>query len=38
MGLNLVGFGHKNTLEWERFILSEFIQQPDKPLIDANAR
>ncbi len=24
----LVNFGHKGTLEWKRFILSEFIEQP----------
>jgi GxxExxY protein len=24
----LVNFGHKGTLEWKRFILSEFIQDP----------
>jgi hypothetical protein len=23
----LVNFGHKDTLEWKRFILSEFIQK-----------
>jgi GxxExxY protein len=34
----LVNFGHKNTLEWKRFILSEFIHQPEKPLIVANGR
>jgi len=34
----LVNFGHKNTLEWKRFILSEYIQRRDKPLMDANGR
>src|ERR1051326_687988 len=27
----LVNFGHKGTLEWKRFILSEFIDQTAKP-------
>ena len=26
----LVNFGHKGTLEWKRFILSEFIMQPSR--------
>ena len=35
----LVNFGHKDTLEWKQFILSEFIRQPDKPLVEtANRR
>jgi GxxExxY protein len=28
----LVNFGHKDTLEWKRFILSEFICQAEGPL------
>ncbi len=28
----LVNFGHKGTLEWKRFILSEFIAQTDHPV------
>jgi len=26
----LINFGHKGTLEWKRFILSELIEQKDK--------
>jgi GxxExxY protein len=26
----LVNFGHKDTLEWKRFILSEFAKVPDQ--------
>jgi GxxExxY protein len=32
----LINFGHKDTLEWKRFILSEFIR--GEPLICANLR
>ena len=28
----LVNFGHKDTLEWKRFILSEFISPAERPL------
>jgi GxxExxY protein len=37
----LVNFGHKGTLEWKRFILSEFIEQnpfKTEPLIYADKR
>ncbi len=36
----LVNFGHRGTLEWKRFILSELIAQTPKtePLICANKR
>jgi GxxExxY protein len=27
----LINFGHKGTLEWKRFILSEFIDQTARP-------
>jgi hypothetical protein len=26
---NLINFGHKDTLEWKRFILSELIPEKD---------
>ena len=34
----LVNFGHKDGLEWKRFILSEYIGQKEKPLICADLR
>ena len=34
----LVNFGHKGTLEWKRFILSEFIEQTAQTLGTANLR
>jgi len=27
---HLINFGHKDTLEWKRFILSEFIPEPKR--------
>jgi GxxExxY protein len=32
----LVNFGHKDTLEWKRFILSEFISAQPSALISAD--
>ncbi len=34
----LVNFGHKDTLEWKRFILSEFISPAEPPLKDLPAK
>lgn len=30
----LINFGHKDTLEWKRYILTEFLPAPTIPILD----